>query len=85
MPSSSLLDLQCQKNETNLLADVAHIINALNEVDGPYPTASMCQNGGCHKPLGIRSRPMTEVITIGLDLAKNVFQIHGVDGLGDLP
>ncbi len=25
---------------------------------------------------------MTEVITIGLDLAKNVFQIHGVDGLG---
>ena len=25
---------------------------------------------------------MTEVITIGLDLAKNVFQIHGVNGLG---
>ena len=27
---------------------------------------------------------MTEVITIGLDLAKNVFQIHGVDGLGEV-
>ncbi len=26
---------------------------------------------------------MTEVSTIGLDLAKNVFQIHGVDGLGE--
>ena len=27
---------------------------------------------------------MTEVITIGLDLARNVFQIHGVDGLGEV-
>jgi len=25
---------------------------------------------------------MTEVITIGLDLAKNVFQVHGIDELG---
>ena len=24
---------------------------------------------------------MKEVTTIGLDLAKNVFQVHGVDGL----
>ena len=27
---------------------------------------------------------MNEVITIGLDLAKNVFQVHGVDGSGDV-
>ncbi len=26
---------------------------------------------------------MNEVTTIGLDLAKNVFQVHGVDGLGE--
>ena len=26
---------------------------------------------------------MKEVITIGLDIAKNVFQVHGVDGSGD--
>ena len=26
---------------------------------------------------------MEEVTTIGLDLAKNVFQVHGVDGLGE--
>ncbi len=26
---------------------------------------------------------MTEVSTIGLDLAKNVFQVHGVDALGE--
>src|SRR3974390_641037 len=25
---------------------------------------------------------MNEISTIGLDLAKNVFQIHGVDGMG---
>ena len=25
---------------------------------------------------------MNEVSTIGLDLAKNVFQVHGVDGVG---
>ena len=25
---------------------------------------------------------MTEVTTIGLDLAKNVFQVHGVDAAG---
>ena len=27
---------------------------------------------------------MKEVTTIGLDLAKNVFQVHGVDGLGEV-
>ncbi len=26
---------------------------------------------------------MKEVITIGLDLAKNVFQVHGVDAAGE--
>jgi transposase len=25
---------------------------------------------------------MSEIITVGLDLAKNVFQVHGVDGTG---
>ena len=27
---------------------------------------------------------MTEVSTIGLDLAKNVFQVHGVDEAGEI-
>ena len=27
---------------------------------------------------------MSEVITIGVDLAKNIFQVHGVDGDGDV-
>ena len=25
---------------------------------------------------------MSEITTVGLDLAKNVFQLHGVDGVG---
>lgn len=25
---------------------------------------------------------MSDIITIGLDLAKNVFQVHGADGAG---
>ena len=25
---------------------------------------------------------MSEIITVGLDLAKNVFQVHGADGVG---
>lgn len=25
---------------------------------------------------------MSEIITVGLDLAKNVFQVHGADGAG---
>ena len=27
---------------------------------------------------------MTEVITIGIDIAKNVFQIHGIDAAGEV-
>lgn len=27
---------------------------------------------------------MSETITVGLDLAKNVFQVHGADGRGEL-
>ena len=26
---------------------------------------------------------MSEIITVGLDLAKNVFQVHGADGVGE--
>jgi hypothetical protein len=51
-------------------------------VDGSHPQASRCQNGGFHESKGNGSRPKTEVITIGVDLSKNVYQVHGVDGEG---
>ena len=51
-------------------------------VDCSHTPASRCQNGGFHEPQGNRNRPMTDVITIGVDLAKNVFRVQGVDAEG---
>ena len=50
-------------------------------VDGPL-TASMCQ-GLVVKDTNGREPSMREVSKIGLDLAKNVFQVHGVDAAGE--
>ena len=44
------------------------------------PTASVCQSGGVQHDL--RETSATEISTIGLDIAKQVFQIHGVDAWG---
>jgi len=49
-------------------------------VDGPL-TASMCQSWVVSNANG-REPSMSEVTTIGLDLAKTVFQVHGVDAEG---
>jgi transposase len=48
-------------------------------VDAP-PTASMCQSGVVEHHL--REASMSEVITIGLDIAKHVFHAHGADARG---
>src|ERR671912_571282 len=40
----------------------------------------MCQSGGVEHHL--REASMGEVSTIGVDLAKNVFQVHGADASG---
>src|SRR5260370_21823370 len=49
-------------------------------VDGPR-TASMCQTGDVDSTRR-REPSMGEISMIGLDLAKNVFQVHGVDASG---
>ena len=48
-------------------------------VDAP-PTASMCQSGDVEHHL--REACVSEVTTIGLDIAKHVFHAHGVDERG---
>ena len=48
-------------------------------VDAP-PTASMCQSGVFEHHL--REASVSEVITVGLDIAKHVFHAHGVDERG---
>jgi hypothetical protein len=42
------------------------------------PTASMCQSGNCVDPLSGKE-PQMKRTTIGLDIAKRVFQAHAVD------
>jgi transposase len=54
----------------------------LDGVDGPL-TASMCQSWVVEDTNG-REPSMKEVSTIGLDLAKKVFQLHGVDDQGEV-
>jgi transposase len=40
----------------------------------------MCQSGVVEAPL--REASVSQVITIGLDIAKNVFHVHGADAQG---
>src|SRR3954462_12588317 len=46
----------------------------------PRPTASMCQSGGVEHHL--REASVSEVIIIGLDIAKHAFHSHGADERG---
>src|SRR4030095_16464064 len=48
----------------------------------PPVTASMCQSGSVDQPLEPRGASAMKITTIGIDLAKNVFQVHGVDERG---
>src|SRR5260370_31145851 len=50
-----------------------------------------CQDGCCQKPhlkgkpsMGKCTTGFSSVTRVGLDLAKNVFQVHGVDGKGEV-
>jgi transposase len=53
-------------------------LSAIDGVDGPACGIAMCQGGSCEA--FHRGEPsMEQPITIGLDLAKSVFQVHGVD------
>src|ERR1700741_3792764 len=47
---------------------------------GRPPTASVCQGDGVKLPP--KEASMEQATTIGLDIAKHVFQVHGADGAG---
>src|SRR5580704_17448474 len=51
-------------------------------VDGPCSTASMCQSVVALNRPHREEPPMNEVSTIGLDLAKQVFQVECRDASG---
>jgi len=49
----------------------------------PLPKGiAMCQSGGEDNHLNEEEESTVKATTIGLDIAKNVFQLHGVDGGG---
>ena len=53
-------------------------------MDGSHPTASRCAKVWFSSTTEKLESSINDVITIGVDLAKNVFQIHGVDAEGSV-
>src|SRR5690606_30349286 len=51
---------------------------AVDGVERPLRCGIMCQGEDMVGLSGRKDRSMKKIITIGLDLAKSVFQIHGV-------
>lgn len=47
----------------------------------PAPGVAMRQSGDVERSLS-KEPPMGEITTIGVDLAKSVFQLHGVTAMG---
>ena len=43
---------------------------------------AVCQSGGVYQPLEQTGASDMKVTTVGIDLAKNVFQLHGVNEFG---
>src|ERR1022692_103611 len=48
----------------------------------PPLTASTCQSGCVEQPLKRIGASTMKITTVGIDLAKNLFQVHGVDERG---
>ncbi len=57
-------------------------MSAFDAVDGARSAASKCQRVVALKRTTLRGAVHGRVSTIGLDIAKSVFQVHGVDHTG---
>ena len=44
-----------------------------------HKSASRCQTGVWNQPVKSEKKSVMEIIRVGVDLAKNVYQVHGVD------
>src|ERR1700712_6146215 len=77
----STLNSRHERNNERPLPGVKPTTASHNQRWGGRPlTASMCQSGGVATPL--QEASMGEVSTVGIDLAKSVFQVHGADTSG---
>lgn len=86
----------CAQCETIVQAPVApHVIDkrfplrgcwrrcwVSNGMDAPTADGIDVPEWQCHQPLEPEGASAMQITTVGLDLAKNVFQVHGANGLG---
>lgn len=72
MPSQTLASLPHEKFFSKPIVHGFDDVTAPDGIDVPRWV--------CDDPQ--RRTVMSEIITVGLDLAKNVFQVHGADGAG---
>jgi transposase len=61
-----------------------HGMSAVDAVDGSSTGATSAIKVGAVRALMIRRSQMQTITTIGLDIAKSVFQVHCVDARGDV-
>ena len=72
--STSARDFAASKNWSTLQS---------NGMDAPTPNGiAVCQSGGVYQPLEQIGASDIKVTTVGIDLAKSVFQLRGVNELG---
>jgi transposase len=45
----------------------------------PHLNGIYVPNWKCHQPVNRKKEPEMKIIRVGVDLAKNIFQVHGVD------
>ena len=60
-------------------------MSAVDAVDGSSTRhASAMDMGAAQGSLDSEELPMQSISTIGLDIAKSVFQVHGIDAAGQV-
>lgn len=77
------LDAQSRRNvafSNSRPADQGHVLSGVGSDDVTAPDGICVPRWVCEDPQ--RGAVMSEIITVGFDLAKNVFQLHGADASG---
>src|SRR5258706_2543809 len=80
---------QEQSHTSAVAAPVCCLRCLTNERDFPVPICLRCRNrqhsatmGSANSHQLVRKGKSMAIVTVGIDLAKNVFAVHGVDGAG---
>ena len=60
------------------------MMSVVDAVDGSSAGIAMCQVCGVIRGTAKEEPSMEKISTIGLDIAKNVFQVHGIDEAGNI-